>query len=286
LLSELPLELIELALREDLGAGDITSLATIPAERLGRARIIAREELAVCGQQVAQEVFSRVDSALQYRAVVPDGTILQDGQELAQIEGPLRGILSAERTALNFLQRLSGVATYTRNLMSLLVGTNTKLLDTRKTTPGYRMLEKYAVQIGGGANHRLGLFDAFLIKNNHLDSLNGEVALAVSRCQQFAPGKPVELEVRNRAEFEQGLVSGADILLLDNMTPAEVAELVSLRNELRNTGALAREVRLEASGGISALNLRAYGESGVDYVSLGSLTHSARAVDISLRYVA
>lgn len=272
-------ELIALALREDIGSGDITSEATIDVDRMGQAKIIAKEDFVVCGQFIADAVCRAVDEKLHYEAIVSDGTLVSSGSVIAQATGTLRGILTAERTLLNFLQRLSGVATRARSVVQLISHTKTKLLDTRKTTPGYRALEKYAVQIGGGVNHRHGLYDAFLVKNNHIDAVQGDIALAVHRCRELSGEKLLEVEARNQKEFETLLALNVDRILLDNMTPEQVSLCVKQRDE-RGV-----RVELEASGGITPQNARLYAETGVDFLSMGSLTHSARAVDISLRVI-
>ncbi|MCB0325833.1 MAG: carboxylating nicotinate-nucleotide diphosphorylase, partial [Bdellovibrionales bacterium] len=278
--------IVQLALVEDIGPGDITTLATISPERTGSAVILAKEPLVVCGQQVAAAVFAEVKHRfgyyVEYRAEAPDGSACKAGEQLAAMHGSLIGILIAERTVLNFLQHLSGIASYTKQVVKQLDG-KAKLLDTRKTTPGYRALEKYAVATGGGTNHRHGLFDAVLIKNNHIDALQGDIAKAITQSRSFAPpGTKVEVEVRSLEELEAALAAKPDAILLDNMAP----ELLRRAVKLVRSSATGAGIELEASGGITMETVAAYGATGVDFISMGSLTHSARAVDISLRYAA
>lgn len=271
-------ELISLAIAEDIGSGDVTTNSCIPAEMLASANIVAREDFVLCGQKVAGLVFERIDSTLVYTALRNDGDRLADGELIGSVKGPMRSILTAERCVLNFMQRLSGVASQTAKLVELIEGTQARLFDTRKTTPGWRRLEKYAVTIGGGFNHRVGLFDAVLIKNNHIDALGGDVAEAVSRCRAAAgEGIEIEVEVRNMSELASALNANPDSVLLDNMTPKQISECVSLIRQRADDS-----IQIEASGGINSETLRSYAESGVDRISLGLLTHSVRSVDISL----
>ncbi len=276
--------LIELTLREDLGeAGDITTRAFIPTERTGRAAFVARSPGVLAGLPAAELVFRAVDPGVVFTRLLAEGTILKRGDRLAIVEGSMRSILSAERTALNFLQRLSGVATQTRKHVDLIAGLKTRLLDTRKTTPGWRLLEKYAVRAGGGHNHRSGLYDMVLIKDNHLAALEGDpdpIATAIRRARERCPGVPVEIEVDSLAQFDRALSCGPDLILLDNMTPDQMRECVKRRD------AAHFKVLLEASGGVTLQTLRAIAESGVDRVSVGALTHSAVALDIALDYEA
>lgn len=275
--------LVELALAEDLGtAGDRTSLALIPAGQPGRAAFVARTEGVVAGLPAAALVCAAVDSALVFTPVCPDGSPLDRGTVLATVAGPLRAILAAERTALNFLQRLSGVASLTRRYVEAAAGTRAAVLDTRKTTPGWRLLEKYAVRMGGGTNHRLGLYDGVLIKDNHLAGLGGDVRRAVELARA-APGNgglPVEVEVDTLDQLEHALAARADIVLLDNMTPDQMGAAVARRN------AVSPGTRLEASGGITLDTIAAVAAAGVDRISVGALTHSAPALDIGLDYAA
>jgi nicotinate-nucleotide pyrophosphorylase (carboxylating) len=273
--------LIDLALIEDLDAvGDVTSLATIPAVTLGRAAVVARAAGVIAGLPVAELVCATVDSALTFTPTVADGAVVQRGGELATIAGPIRSILTAERTVLNFLQRLSGVATLTRRYVEA-AGGKAQVLDTRKTTPGWRLLEKYAVRMGGGHNHRVGLYDGVLIKDNHLWALGGgpaAVPKAIAAARQHAPGLPVEVEVETWEQFEAALACRPDIVLLDNMPVEMLRRCAARRNEI------ARGVLLEASGGVNLQSIGAIAATGVDRVSVGALTHSAAALDIALDY--
>ncbi len=273
--------LIDLALVEDLGeAGDVTSAATIPANASGRAAVVARAAGVVAGLPIAGMVCAAVDPALTFTAAFADGAAIQPGTELAAIAGPMRSILTAERTLLNFLQRLSGVATLTRQYVDAAIG-KAQILDTRKTTPGWRLLEKYAVRMGGGYNHRIGLYDGVLIKDNHLWALGGGAAAvpkAVAAARERAPGLPVEVEMETWEQFETALACRPDIVLLDNMPPEQLRRCVEWRNEI------APNVLLEASGGVNLQTIRAIAATGVDRISVGALTHSAPALDIALDY--
>jgi nicotinate-nucleotide pyrophosphorylase (carboxylating) len=274
--------LIDLALAEDLGtAGDRTSLATIPADKSATAAFVARSPGVVAGLPAAEMVCRAVDPALPFTAVVPDGSPVVRGTRLATVSGPLRSVLAAERTALNFLQRLSGVASLTRRFVDAVAGLRARVLDTRKTTPGWRLLEKYAVRCGGGANHRIGLYDGILIKDNHLAGLSGDVRKAVEMARSYPgnAGLPVEVEVETLEQLEAALAVRADIVLLDNMTTDQLRAAVARR------GAVAPAVLLEASGGVNLSTIRAIAETGVDRVSVGALTHSAPALDVALDYL-
>jgi len=271
--------LVRMALSEDLPEGDVTSEALIPPGARARGAFVPREPGVVCGLPVVAQVYSALDSGIVLRALVADGSEVKPGERLLTLEGPARAVLMGERTALNFLQHLSGIATRTRRFRDLLAGAEVELLDTRKTLPGWRRLEKYAVRAGGGTNHRLSLSDQALVKDNHVRILRelgqGGPREWVAALRKRFPGIPVELEVESIAELEEALGSGADIILLDNMTCGDMA-------------AAAREARrrpdprpaLEASGGISADKLREVAASGVDRISVGALTHSAPALDI------
>src|SRR5262245_6623490 len=273
--------LIELALDEDLGGvGDLTSRSVIPADRPGRAEFVARAGGVLAGLPAVALVLHAVDPALAWEPLADDGAALTPGLRLGRVAGPMRSVLQAERTALNFLQRLSGVATQTHRYATLIAGLPCKLLDTRKTTPGWRLLEKYAVRQGGGHNHRVGLFDGVLIKDNHLAAL-GDGPDPIGRAVRAAraavlPGIPVEVEVDTFEQFEQALAARPDMILLDNMPPDLLRRCVARRDE---AGA---GVLLEASGGVTLQTLRAIAETGVDRVSVGALTHSAVALDIAL----
>jgi nicotinate-nucleotide pyrophosphorylase (carboxylating) len=270
--------LVELALAEDLGVfGDRTGRALIPAEQQGRAAFVARSAGIVAGLPAAAMVCSN----LQFTALVEDGTAVTRGTTLAFVSGSLRAILAAERTALNFLQRLSGIATLTRKHVDAVAGFGVKILDTRKTAPGWRLLEKYAVRMGGGANHRFGLHDGILIKDNHLAGLGGDVQLAVETARN-APGNdwlPVEVEVDTLEQLEAALAAKADIVLLDNMT------LDMMRAAVARRDAISPESKLEASGGVNLATVRDIAATGVDRISVGAITHSAPALDIALDYL-
>jgi nicotinate-nucleotide pyrophosphorylase (carboxylating) len=274
--------LITLALAEDLGtAGDRTAQATIPATAVGRAAFVARAVGIVAGLPVAELVLHEVDPQLTFTPLVADGTPATPGKRLAIAAGPMRSVLAAERTALNFLQRLSGVASQTRHYVEAVAGLPVQILDTRKTTPGWRLLEKYAVRLGGGHNHRLGLHDGILIKDNHLAALGGGVDAipkAVAAARAAAPELPVEVEVDTPEQFEAALRCRPDIILLDNMGAERVGACVRRRDEA------APGVKLESSGGVTLATLRALSETGVDRISIGALTHSAVALDIALDY--
>lgn len=275
--------LIQRALDEDLGVGDLTTEAIIDAEQVAQGRFLAKEALTVCGIQIVQRVFEK--TALRLQAEPPvflgnrnDGTSVKSGDIVATVSAGLRVLLSGERVALNFLQRLSGIATATSECISLLKGKNVDVLDTRKTIPGYRILEKYAVRCGGGTNHRYGLYDAFLIKNNHIDAIGGDLREAVRRCKaKQGQNVKIEVECRSLEEVKMAIESGPDAILLDNFTPDELVDLVKFVRSSAPT------IKIEASGGITSDDLAIFGASGVDALSMGSLTHSARAVDIAMR---
>jgi nicotinate-nucleotide pyrophosphorylase (carboxylating) len=273
-------KLVKRALAEDIGSGDATSLALIPAGATARAAIAAREPLTAAGLVLAEMCFNEVDDAIKLERMTEDGKSLEPGGFLLRLEGSARGILTGERTALNFLQRLSGIATITMRYREAIEGTGTQLLDTRKTTPGWRTLEKYAVACGGGKNHRMGLYDMVLIKDNHLAALRNEanhIGTAITRARDDYPNLKIEVEVDTLEQTEQAAEAGADIILLDNMPPEklrEAAKLVSGRS------------KLEASGGITLANIRAVAETGIDFISVGALTHSPPAVDIALDFEA
>ncbi|BBL82233.1 carboxylating nicotinate-nucleotide diphosphorylase [Thermus thermophilus] len=263
-------------LREDLGQGDLTSLLVVPEDLEGEAVILAKEEGVLAGLWVAERVFALADPRTAFAPLVAEGARVAEGTEVARIRGPLRGILAGERLALNLLQRLSGIATLTRAYVEALAGTKAQILDTRKTTPGLRALEKYAVRVGGGRNHRYGLFDGILIKENHVRAAGG-VGEAVRRAKARAPHYlKVEVEVRDLAELEEALEAGADLVLLDNFP------LEALREAVRRVRG---RVPLEASGNMTLERAKAAAEAGVDYVSVGALTHSAKALDLSLLVV-
>lgn len=260
------------ALVEDVGTGDITA-QLIPAERLAQAKIITREAAVISGTAWVDAVFRQLDPRVAVHWRVADGERVDADRVLFHLEGPARALLSGERAALNFLQTLSGVATRCRQYADLVEGTGVRLLDTRKTIPGLRMAQKYAVTCGGCHNHRIGLYDAFLIKENHIAACGG-IAEAVAAAHRIAPGKPVEVEVESLDELEQALRAGADVVMLDELSLADMRTAV---------GITAGRAKLEASGGIDDGTLRAIAETGVDYISIGALTKHVRAVDLSMR---
>ena len=264
-------ELVRLALEEDIGSGDVTSQACVPESRTGRGRFIARESLVLAGVDLLCEIYDARGGVDELTVLRFDGECCEDGDTIATVAGSARTLLECERVALNFLQRLSGVATAARRFADAVAGTNCRVLDTRKTTPGMRVLEKKAAAAGGVTNHRMGLFDAVLIKNNHIAAA-GRVRVAIERAR--ATGLPIEIEVRTRAELNEALEAGAAHLLLDNLTPAEATEWI------REIGGRAK---VELSGGITPENAAAYARTGADFISSGAITHSARAVDISFR---
>lgn len=259
------------ALAEDVGSGDVTTLATVSADARARATIIQKQPGVIFGLDAAGETFRQLDPDARFERLAPEGE-WRDGGPVARIDGAARALLTGERTALNFLGRLSGVATAAATAARAVEGTGATVLDTRKTTPGLRALEKQAVRAGGAANHRFGLYDAILIKENHIAAAGG-IAAAVGRARAAAPDLPLEVEVRNPAEIDEALAAGAPRLLLDNMTPGELRAAVAQ---------VAGRAELEASGGVTQETLRAVARSGVDFVSLGALTHSAPALDLSL----
>ncbi|WP_020468307.1 carboxylating nicotinate-nucleotide diphosphorylase [Zavarzinella formosa] len=286
------LHLIDLALLEDFGdLGDITSVATIPEKLEGKAAFAARTEGVLAGLAVAEAVARRIDPRLKFEGKLADGDRLTKGAVIATIAGPMRGLLAVERTALNFLQRLSGVATLTQQFVDTVGNPKTHLLDTRKTTPGWRLLEKYAVRCGGGRNHRIGLYDAILIKDNHLAAIreaetHGSTedfwkvfAGRLAKIRADYPGVVLEVEVDSLEQFDRLLPLKPDIILLDNMTNDQLRTAVATRNRLDPA------VQLEASGGVSLETIRGIADTGVDRISVGAMTHSAKALDIGLDYL-
>ncbi len=273
--------LIDLALAEDIGAGDVTSLYFVPEDRLARAFVAVRKDGVVSGVDLAARVFTKIDPALEVEVFIPDGSRVSEGALVIRVEGSARSILTAERTALNFLQRLSGVATLTSQYVDLAKGTHARILDTRKTTPGYRLLEKQAVLHGGGVNHRMGLYDRAMVKDNHLVAERGPEAIqsAIQRLRTEKPGVEVELEADNLDQVRAFLaMDGVDYILLDNMSLTELREAVATRGE--HAGPM-----LEASGGVTLETLREITETGVDFISVGALTHSAPALDTGLDFI-
>lgn len=277
---ELVDRLIDLAFAEDVGDGDATTLSTIPAESMGRQHLLIKQEGILAGVDVAHRVFERFDPNLKMTVYINDGTHVKPGDIAFVVEGPTRSLLQTERTMLNIMQRMSGIATTTAEYQKRLEGLKTKVLDTRKTTPGMRILEKEAVKIGGGANHRIGLFDMILIKDNHVDFAGG-ITAAVNRakawCKENGKDLRIEVEVRNTDEILEALAAGVDRIMLDNFTPERTAEAVKLIRE-KNP-----DVEIESSGGITLETLRPYGEAGVDFISVGALTHSVKGLDMSFK---
>jgi nicotinate-nucleotide pyrophosphorylase (carboxylating) len=270
---------VRAALAEDLGGGDVTTLATVPPAAKSAALMRAREPLVVAGIQFAEMAFKQLSPKIKIERCVRDGRRVQAGDSLLKISGPSRAILSAERVALNFIQRLSGVATATAQFADAVKGSPAKILDTRKTTPGWRRFEKYAVACGGGKNHRIGLFDMVLIKDNHLVALQNEkpnaIAAAVARARKKFPGLKVEVEADTLEQVAQAAAAAADIVLLDNMTPAQMRQAVKI---------VRGRAKTEASGGVNLKTVRAIAATGVDFISVGAITHSARAMDIGLDF--
>ena len=270
---------VQAALAEDIGCGDATTLATVPPAVTARAALVAREALVVAGLEFAAAAFRGLDPAVKIKRLAKDGQRVKAGDRLLQVSGPARALLSAERVALNFVQRLSGIATLTAQLVGAAKGTPAQILDTRKTTPGWRRFEKYAVACGGGKNHRLGLFDLVLIKDNHLVALKNEspsaIAAAVRRAREKYPQLKIEVEADTLDQAGQAADAGADIILLDNMNP------VQLRLAVQKVKGRAQT---EASGGANLGNVQTIAKTGVDFISVGALTHSARAVDIGLDF--
>ncbi len=271
-LAQVITENVAAALREDVGSGDLTA-GLIPAHQQARARIITREAAVVAGTAWVDEVFRVLDPAVEVRWQVADGERVAPDQVLFELQGPARALLTGERSALNFLQLLSGTATRCRHYADLVQDTAVRLLDTRKTLPGLRRAQKYAVTCGGCYNHRIGLFDAFLIKENHIAACGG-IAQAVATARQLAPGRPVEVEVENLQELEQALSAGADIVMLDELSLADMRTAVALT---------AGRAKLEASGGVNQDTLLGIAQTGVDYISIGTLTKDVKAIDLSMR---
>lgn len=275
-------DLLTLAFAEDVGDGDHTTLSTIPAEEMGKQRLIVKEEGILAGVDIARKVFEKFDPTLKMTVYIEDGTHVKPGDIAFEVEGSVRSLLQTERVMLNIMQRMSGIATQTAKYQSRLEGLDTKVLDTRKTTPGMRMLEKEAVRIGGGCNHRIGLFDMILIKDNHVDFAGG-ITQAVNAAKNYLKEKgknlKIEVEVRNTDEIKEALAAGIDRIMLDNFTPARTLDAVKLIRSIN------KDVEIESSGGITLDTLRDYGECGVDFISVGALTHSVKGLDMSFKAV-
>jgi nicotinate-nucleotide pyrophosphorylase (carboxylating) len=269
--------IVRAALAEDIGAGDITTEAAIPADQRAEACIVAKEPCVVAGLPLMEEVFEQIDRTIAVKLLVGEGDFAEKGTRVCVLNGPAQGILTGERTAVNFLQRLSGIATLTRQFVDEVKGTKARILDTRKTTPTLRVLEKYAVAVGGGTNHRMGLFDAVMIKDNHRVILArlGPKALgdAVATARKNRPTAPIIVEADTLDQVEEAIAAGANHILLDNMTPDELLEAIAL---------VAGRAKTEASGGVTLKTARSIAQTGVDYISVGALTHSARSADFSL----
>jgi nicotinate-nucleotide pyrophosphorylase (carboxylating) len=270
-------EIIDRALAEDLGKGDVTTETLIPGNQQGTGFIVAKKEGILAGIKVAKQVFHRVDPELKVEILLEDGARVRPGSKVAEVSGSIASILKAERVALNFLQRLSGIASETNRYVEAVKGLPVRIMDTRKTTPGLRSLEKYAVRVGGGENHRMNLGDGILIKDNHLAALRSQglnIKEIIAKARQNAPQRlPVEVEVRTVSEALEAVEAGADIVMLDNMNLEDMRKAVK---------SIHGRALVEASGGITLDNVRAVAETGVDFISIGALTHSARALDISL----
>ena len=268
--------IIDLALAEDIGPGDLTVMSVIPETATASGAMLLKSPGVISGLTVVTRVCARVDESISWQRLTSDGDRLEAGTEIGHIDGPARSVLTAERTALNFIQRLSGTATLTRQFVDAIAGTNTRIVDTRKTSPGMRVLEKRAVRDGGGSNHRIGLFDGVIIKDNHIAALGGDQSIseAVNRARAVIPHTvKIEVEVANLSQLELALASGAEIIMLDNMSPDLMRQAVAITR--------GRAI-LEASGGVNLATVRAVAETGVDLISVGALTHSAPSLDISL----
>lgn len=272
-------ELLDLAFAEDIGDGDHTTLCCIPADEMGKQHLLVKEEGILAGVEIAKKVFHKFDPELKMTVFINDGAHVKPGDVAFVVEGRVRSLLQTERLMLNIMQRMSGIATMTAKYMDRLKGLKTKVLDTRKTTPGMRMLEKEAVKIGGGMNHRIGLFDMILLKDNHVDFAGG-IANAINKANEYIKanhkdGMKIEIEVRNFDELDEALATGhVDRIMLDNFTPENTKKAVDI---------VAGRCELESSGGITFETLRDYGECGVDYISVGALTHSVKGLDMSFK---
>ncbi|MDE6166530.1 MAG: carboxylating nicotinate-nucleotide diphosphorylase [Muribaculaceae bacterium] len=271
-------DLLTLAFAEDVGDGDHTTLSTIPADARGKQHLLIKEPGIIAGVEIARKVFEKFDPELKMTVFIHDGAEVKPGDIAFEVEGKVQSLLQTERIMLNIMQRMSGIATTTHRYMQELQGLKTKVIDTRKTEPGMRLLDKEAVKIGGGGNHRIGLFDMILIKDNHVDFAGGidkAVASAKEYCRRTGRDLKIEVEVRNTDEIDQALAAGVDRIMLDNFTPERTAEAVK-----RINGA----TEIESSGGITLQTLRAYGETGVDFISVGALTHSVKGLDMSFKH--
>lgn len=264
---------VSIALAEDVGAGDVTGVL-IPEDEISMATIISRDDAVVCGMDWVEEVFSQLDNDIHIEWEVEDGDTVEAGQTLCSLSGNSRALLTGERTALNFLQTLSATATISKQYANAIAGTDCKVLDTRKTIPGLRVAQKYAVSCGGCFNHRIGLFDAVLIKENHIEAA-GSIARAVDEARFSSPDLTVEVEVENMDELQQALDAGVDRIMLDNFSPEKIKEAINVSDG---------KVELEASGGITLENIREYAETGIDFISIGALTKDIASIDLSMRF--
>ena len=268
-------QIITLALNEDIGTGDLTTLSTIPADKTATGRFVAKEDMIICGIDLAAHIFGRVDPSIELKANFKDGDAVKKGNVIAIVSGNAQNVLTGERTALNFMQRLTGIATRTHASVAEVAGTNAKITDTRKTTPGLRVLEKYAVRVGGGTNHRFNLADGVLIKDNHI-AVSGGIQNAVKNARAVIPHTlKIEVEVETKEQLAEALDAGADIIMLDNMSNDLMRECV---------GIVAGRALVEASGNMGEKSLREVAETGVDIISVGALTHTVKAADISLKF--
>ena len=268
-------QIITLALNEDIGTGDITTLSTIPEDKTATGRFVAKEDMIICGIDLAKHIFGRVDPSIEMKANFKDGDAVKKGDVIAVVSGNAQNVLTGERTALNFMQRLTGIATRTHASLAEVAGTNAKITDTRKTTPGLRVLEKYAVRVGGGTNHRFNLADGVLIKDNHI-AVSGGIKNAVKNARAVIPHTlKIEVEVETKEQLAEALDAGADIIMLDNMSNDLMRECV---------GIVAGRALVEASGNMGEKSLREVAETGVDIISIGALTHTVKAADISLKF--
>jgi nicotinate-nucleotide pyrophosphorylase (carboxylating) len=270
-------KLIDLAVAEDIGDGDHSSLGAIPPNQKGRARLLVKDVGVICGIDLAAHIFNRLDSTLVFESFIEEGSIVNVGDIAFNISGNIHSILQAERLVLNFMQRMSGISTYTKRLVDIISGTNAQLLDTRKTTPGMRVFEKYAVSVGGGVNHRIGLYDMVMLKDNHNDYAGG-ITAGVNLTKSYLNSQnrqlKIEVETRNLEEVEEALSVGVDRIMFDNFSPDDMVKAVNLVNARCET---------EASGGITESTIRNYAETGVNFISVGALTHSVRSLDLSLK---